>query len=82
MASLNKIRMITKTVVSETLLEDGLIHFEIKEELVEFNPPICDVCNNEMRNINTVEGKRRYQCVTWGCTNRRLYDMEGNKLGG
>lgn len=48
---------------------------------VYFARPKCDQCNEEMRNVITIEGKRRFQCVTWGCTNRRTYDQEGNRLG-
>ena len=42
------------------------------EELVEYEPPICNECNQQMRNVNTVNGVRRFQCVTWECTNRRM----------
>jgi len=53
----------------------------MREVLVEFNPPVCSVCEAEMKNVNTVEGKRRYQCMTWGCTNHRLYNQDGEQLG-
>ncbi len=51
------------------------------QALVPFEPPVCGVCHDHMKNVNTVEGKRRYQCMTWGCTNRRMYDQEGNQIG-
>lgn len=50
-------------------------------KLVHFHPPRCEVCEEEMRNVQTIEGKRRFGCVTFGCTNRRTYDEEGNRLG-
>lgn len=51
------------------------------KHLVLFNPPVCGVCHQEMRNVQTIDGKRRFGCVTWGCTNHRTYDEEGNRLG-
>ena len=50
-------------------------------KLVPFEPPVCFQCLSEMRNVQTIEGKRRFGCVTFGCTNRRTYDEEGNRLG-
>jgi len=47
----------------------------IVEELIPYEPPICNVCNMYMKNVNTVNGVRRYGCMTWGCTNKKLVNL-------
>lgn len=59
---------VTKLVTNGT---DEVEEIEV-EELVEYEPPICNTCNQFMRNVNTINGVRRYQCVTWGCTNKKM----------
>ena len=80
MANVRKILRMTEVVIPTDRNGDE-VEVTMRPMLVEFNPPICAVCHQEMKNINTVEGKRRYQCMTWECTNRRLYDQEGNQHG-
>jgi hypothetical protein len=65
------IRMRYKKLIT---IGDEMEEVEV-DELVPFEPPICNVCNQQMRNVNTVNGVRRYQCVTWGCTNRKMVTL-------
>lgn len=78
---MGRIRRRVEEVVLNSLENNGVVHIEIEERLVPFEPPVCGSCHQHMRNVSTIEGKRRYQCVTWGCTNVRMYDEEGHQLG-
>lgn len=51
-----------------------------REELIQYEPPICNVCNQYTRNIQTINGVRRFQCVTHGCTNRRFYSLDEGRF--
>lgn len=51
------------------------------KHLMPFDPPVCGTCHEYMRNLSTIDGKRRYQCITWSCTNHKMYDEKGNHLG-
>lgn len=64
-----------RKMVTELITIDDEVEERTFEKLVPFEPPICNVCNQQMRNVNTVNGVRRYQCVTWECTNRRMVSL-------
>ena len=80
MANVTKILKEVYEIVPNSLNGDEV---EIRPvlKLVEFDAPVCPACNKEMKNVFTTEGKRRYSCMEWNCTNRRMYDEEGNHLG-
>lgn len=69
MASIRK--TVTKLVTNGTDEVEEIVVME----LVPFEPPICNECNQYMRNINTVNGVRNYGCVTWGCTNKKMVTL-------
>jgi len=68
-------RMMMKVKKFVTNGTDEVEEIEVME-LVEFEPPICNECNQYMRNINTVNGVRKFGCVTWGCTNKKMVTYE------
>lgn len=51
------------------------------KHLLPFEPPVCEICHQHLRNVTTINGKRIYACITFGCTNNSQYDLEGNKIG-
>lgn len=80
MGSIRKIRRDIEVVVQSDKNGDE-VEYAVVNKLVPFDPPVCGVCHQHMRNIQTVNGQRKFQCVTWSCTNKRMYDEGGNLLG-
>ncbi len=64
-----------RMMVTELITVGDEVEEVTREKLVEYEPPICNQCHQFMRNVNTVNGVRRYQCVTWECTNRRMVTL-------